>query len=290
MCKVTKSPLDKVTIHKVLETFHPLSEFIKPGSRFIDLHPDKIDFVLPPVGNCKDFVKYHEDLKILPLNDDTLHFITGWSHHKFESDVPLPSRCHSHSSFVAIHNGKVISSKTRPAGRRVTEETVISWGIFLSLLKAFRKLTKDDSVRKVVLYTTAPRVVHNLLSMSTKPLSSTLSVAVSLAFHNIVTTFPDVEIQVKGFFKAGIVGETMFNVAHSFQYNASLTFAAAQDARHFGRHGSFPESAPYKLAHSEITKGLVLLWQEGFDDITNKSCYHGHGWLDSYEVTGSDWQ
>jgi hypothetical protein len=102
--------------------------------------------------------------------------------------------------------------------------------------------------------------------MSTKPLGSTLSVAVSLAFHNIITTFPDVEIQVKGFFKAGIVGETMFNVAQSFQYNTSLAFMAAQDARHFGRHGSFPESAPYKLVRSEITKSSVLLWQEGFDN------------------------
>jgi hypothetical protein len=126
--------------------------------------------------------------------------------------------------------------------------------------------------------------------MSTKPLGSTLSVAVSLAFHDIVTTFPDVEIQVKGFFKAGIVGETMFNMAQGFQYNASLAFTAAQDARYFGRHGSFPESAPYKLARSEITKSSVLLWQEGFDDETNKACYHGHGWLDSYEVTGLDWQ
>jgi hypothetical protein len=91
MRKVTKSPLDEVTIHEVLEMFHPLSEHTKPGSRFIDLFPDKIDFVLPPAGNRKDLVKYHEDLKILPLNDDTIHFITGWSRHKFESDVPLPS-------------------------------------------------------------------------------------------------------------------------------------------------------------------------------------------------------
>jgi hypothetical protein len=51
----------------------------------------KKDFVLPPAGNRKDLVKYHEDLKILPLHHDTIHLITGWSHHKFESDVPLPS-------------------------------------------------------------------------------------------------------------------------------------------------------------------------------------------------------
>jgi hypothetical protein len=290
MRKVTKSPLDEVTVHEVLETFHPLSEHTKPGSRFIDLFPDKIDFVLLPAGNRKDLVKYHEDLQILPLKDDTLHFITGWSHHKFEADISLPSRCHSHSSFVAIHNGKVISSKTRPAGRRVTEETVISWGIFLSLLKAFRKLTKDDSIHKVVLYTTAPKVIRNLLTMSSKPLGSTLSVAVSLAFYDIVTTFPDVEIQVKGFYKTAMVGETMFNVPQGFQYNASLAFTAAQDARLFRRPQSFPESAPYKLARSEITKSLVLLWQEGFDDETNKACYHGHGWLDTYEVTGPNWQ
>jgi hypothetical protein len=108
-------------------------------------------------------------------------------------------------------------------------------------------------------------------------------------FNNIVTTFPDVEIQIKGFFKAGIVGETMFNVDQSFQFNATWAFTSAQDARYFGRHGSFPESAPYKLAHSEITKSSVLLWQEGFDDENNKSCYHGHGWLDTYEITGSNW-
>jgi hypothetical protein len=290
MRKVTKSPLDKVTIHEVLETFHPLSEHVKPGSRFIDLFPDKIDFALPPAGNRKDLVKYHEDLKILPLNDDTIHFITGWSHHKCESDIPLPARCHSHSSFVAIHNGKVISAKIRPAGRRVTEEMVVGWGIFLSLLKAFHKLEKDNSIHKIVLYTTAPKVIRNLLTMNTKPLGSTLSVAVSLAFHDIVTTFPDVEIQVKGFFKAGIVGKTMFNVDQGFQFNATWAFNSAQDARYFRRHGSFPELAPYKLARSEITKSLVLLWQEGFDDKTNKSCYHGHGWLDTYEVTGSNWQ
>jgi hypothetical protein len=91
MRKVIKSPLDEVTIHEVLETFHPLSKYTKPGSRFIDLHPDKIDFILPPARNRKELVKYHEDLKILPLDDDTIHLITGWSHHKFESDVPLPS-------------------------------------------------------------------------------------------------------------------------------------------------------------------------------------------------------
>jgi hypothetical protein len=277
MRKVIKSPLDEMTVREVLETFNPLSEHAKPGSRFIDLHPDKVEFVFPPTKH-KDVVTYHQEFSILPLHDDTLHFITGWSHHKFKLDVPLPTRCHSHSSFVAIHNGKVISAKTHPAGRHVTEEMVIGWGIFLSLLKAFRKLKKDNSIRKIVLYTTAPKVIHNLLTMSARPHGSSLSIAVSLAFHDITNTHPDVEIQVKGFFKAGIVGETMFNVDHGFKYNATRVFTSAQDARHFGRHQSFPKSAPYKLAHSEITTDSVLLWQDGFDNKTDKSCYHGH-WL-----------
>jgi hypothetical protein len=160
----------------------------------------------------------------------------------------------------------------------------------LSLLKAFRKLEKDDSIRKIVLYTTAPKVIRNLLTMSSKPHGSSLSIAVSLAFHEITNTHPDVEIQVKGFSKAGSVGETMFNVDHGFKYNATWAFTSAQDARHFGRHRSFPESAPYQLVRNEITKDSVLLWRDGFDNETDKSCYHGQGWLDSYEVTGKDWQ
>jgi hypothetical protein len=29
---------------------------------------------------------------------------------------------------------------------------------------------------------------------------------------------------------------------------------------------------------------------DGFDNESDKSCYHGHGWLELYEVTGRDWQ
>jgi hypothetical protein len=289
MQKVIKSPLDKVSIREVLETFDPLSEHTKPGSRFIDLHPDKVEFIFPPTKH-KDVVAYHEEFALLPFNDDTLHFITGWCLHKFELDIPLPAQSHSHSSFVAIHNGKVISAKIRPAGRHVTEEMVVGWGIFLSLLKAFHKLKKDNSIQKIVLYTTAPKVIRNLLTMSSKPHSSSLSITVLLAFHEITNTHPDIEIQVKGFSKAGSVGETMFNVDHGFKYNAAWAFTSAQDARHFGRHHSFPESAPYQLACSKITKDSVLLWRDGFNNEANKSCYHRHGWLDSYEVTGKDWQ
>jgi hypothetical protein len=82
----------------------------------------------------------------------------------------------------------------------------------------------------------------------------------------------------------------MFNVDHGFKYNATWAFTSAQDVRHFGRHRSFPKSAPYKLTRSEITKDSVLLWQDGFDNESDKSCYHGHGWLELYEVTGRDWQ
>jgi hypothetical protein len=104
-----------------------------------------------------------------------------------------------------------------------------------------------------------PKVIRNLLTMSSKLHSSSLSIAVLLSFHEITNTHPDVEIQVKGFFKAGSVGETMFNVDHGFKYNATWAFTSAQDARHFGRHCSFPESAPYKPARSEITRDSVLL-------------------------------
>jgi hypothetical protein len=86
--KTIRSPLDQVTLHNVQEKFDPLSEHVKPGSRFIDLLPDRIDFSPVPKGS-KNVTTHHEELATLPQKDDTLHFITGWSVHEFEANTFL---------------------------------------------------------------------------------------------------------------------------------------------------------------------------------------------------------
>jgi hypothetical protein len=288
--KSIRSPLDQVTIHDVQEKFDPLSEHVKPGSRFIDLHPDRIDFSPPPKG-LKNVIHHHEELTTLPQNDDTLHFITGWSAHKFEANVPVNARLHSHSSFVAIHNGKLVLQKTRPAGRHVTEETVIGWGVFLALIKAYRKLEADSTIKKVCIYTTVPKVIQNLVTMSTKPTGSTLSMAVSLAFHDIITEFPLIDIAVKGFYRkrAACKCDSFFPDI-CFGCNMTFVFDNALNARNFGGRQAFLESAPYSLARRGITQDSIAIWHDGFDNENNWSCYHGHGWLDLYDVVGNCWQ
>jgi hypothetical protein len=278
-----------VTLHDVQEKFDPLSEHVKPGSRFIDLLPDCVDFSPVPKGS-KNIITHHEEFAILPQKDDTLHFITGWSVHEFEANVPVNARSHSHASFVAIHNGKISSQKTRPAGRRVTEETVIGWGVFLALIKAYRRLEADLSITKICIYTTAPRTIQNLVTMSSKPVGSTLSIAVSLAFTDLVTKFPNVEVAVKGYYRknAKCVCGGM-ELDNCFGCNAKFAFSNALNARNFGGHQAFPESAPYSLARWGITQDSVAIWHDGFDNENNWPCYHGNGWLDLYDVVGNRW-
>ncbi|EKM74509.1 hypothetical protein AGABI1DRAFT_133176 [Agaricus bisporus var. burnettii JB137-S8] len=192
--KVIKSPLDSVIDNPSSEIFDPLSEHIKPGHRLVDRYPDKVKFVLMP-KNCKNRDKYHNNLNLAPIKEpNTLHLFTAGVKHKFDPNVSILHRTHSHISLVTVFNGRAVTSKTRAAGRRVNEETIVRWSTFLALIKAHKKLQKGWPISKVVLYTTSQLIVKNLMSTNSKPLGSQLSIAVSLAFNAIATDFPEVDI------------------------------------------------------------------------------------------------
>jgi hypothetical protein len=163
--------------------------------------------------------------------------------------------------------------------------------VFLVLIKAYRRLEADLTITKVCIYTTAPRIIENLVTMSSKPTGSTLSIAVSLAFTDLATKFPNVGVAVKGYYRkdAKCVCEGM-ELDNCFGCNAKFAFSNALNARNFGGRQAFPESAPYSLARRGITQDSVAIWHDGFDDENNRPCYHGNGWLDLYDVVGNRWQ
>jgi hypothetical protein len=163
--------------------------------------------------------------------------------------------------------------------------------VFLALIKAYRRLEADPTITKVCLYTTAPRIIENLVTMSSKPVGSTLSIAASLAFTDLVTKFPNVGVTVKGYYRkdAKCVCEGM-ELDNCFGCNTKFAFSNALNARNFRGRQAFPESAPYSLARRGITQDSVAIWHDGFDDENNRPCYHGNGWLDLYNVVGNRWQ
>ncbi|EKM74081.1 hypothetical protein AGABI1DRAFT_95884 [Agaricus bisporus var. burnettii JB137-S8] len=153
--------------------------------------------------NRKDRDEYHNPLNLAPVREpNALHLFTAGVKHKFDPSVPISHRTHSHIALVTAFNGRAVTSKTRAAGRRVNEETIVGWSTFLALIKAHKKLQKGWPISKVILYTTSQLIVKNLMSTNSKPLGSQLSIAVSLAFDAIATDFPEVDIEVRGFNKS----------------------------------------------------------------------------------------
>ncbi|EKM73302.1 hypothetical protein AGABI1DRAFT_135110 [Agaricus bisporus var. burnettii JB137-S8] len=127
---VIKSPLDSVIDNPSSEIFDPLSEHVKPGHRLVDRHPDKVKFVLMP-KNRKDRDEYHNSLNLAPVREpNALHLFTAGVKHKFDPSIPILHRTHSHIALVTVFNGRAVTSKTRAAGRRVNEETIVGWSTF----------------------------------------------------------------------------------------------------------------------------------------------------------------
>ncbi|EKM74259.1 hypothetical protein AGABI1DRAFT_133450 [Agaricus bisporus var. burnettii JB137-S8] len=266
---VIKSPLDSVIDNPSSEIFDPLSEHIKPGHRLVDRHPDKVKFVLMP-KNRKDRDEYHNSLNLAPIRESTaLHLFTAGVKHKFDPSVPISHQTHSHIALVTAFKGRAITSKTRAAGRRVNEETIVGWSTFLALIKAHKKLQKGWPISKVVLYTTSQLIVKNLMSTNSKPLGSQLSIAVSLAFDAIATDFPEVDIEVRGFNKSWATSPPYSSEESGLlQPLAHRAYYSAENARTFTERSlSFPQSASYHYTRQKTTRDAIQLWQLGFQGV-----------------------
>ncbi|XP_006454877.1 hypothetical protein AGABI2DRAFT_114622 [Agaricus bisporus var. bisporus H97] len=264
--KVIKSPLDSVIDNPSSEIFDPLSEHIKPGHWLVDRHPDKVKFVLMP-KNRKDRDEYHNNLNLAPVMElNALHLFTAGVKHKFDLSIPVPHRTHSHIALVTVFKGQAITSKTRAAGRRVNDETIVGWSTFLALIKAHKKLQKGWPISKVVLYTTSQLIVKNLMSTNSKPLGSQLSIAVSLAFDAIATDFPEVDIEVRGFNKSWATSPPYSSEESGLlQPLAHRAYYSAETARTFTERSlSFPQSASYHYTRQKTTRDAIYLWQTGF--------------------------
>ncbi|XP_006456654.1 hypothetical protein AGABI2DRAFT_122539 [Agaricus bisporus var. bisporus H97] len=264
--KVIKSPLDSVIDNPSSEIFDPLSEHIKPEHRLVDRHPDKVKFVLMP-KNRDDRAEYHSKLNLAPVTEpNALHLFTAGVKHKFDPSVPVPLRTHSHIALVTVFKGQAITSKTRAAGRRVNDETIVGWSTFLALIKAHKKLQKGWPISKVVLYTTSQLIIKNLMSTNSKPLGSQLSIAVSLAFDAIATDFPEVDIEVRGFNKSWATAPgTYTEDSGMLQPLAQRAYHSAETARTFTERSlSFPQSASYHYTRQKTTRDAIYLWQTGF--------------------------
>ncbi|KAF7785124.1 hypothetical protein Agabi119p4_1289 [Agaricus bisporus var. burnettii] len=252
ICKVIKSPLDSVIDNPSSEIFDPLSEHIKPGHRLVDRHPDKVKFVL-----CLRIAKTE----------------TTGVKHKFNPSVPISHRTHSHITLVTAFKGRAVTSKTRAARRRVSEERIVGWSTFLALIKAHKKLQKGWPISKVVLYTTSQLIVKNLMSTNSKPLGSQLSIAVSLAFDAIATDFPEVDIEVRGFNKSWATAPGFYTEdLGMLQPLAQRAYHEAETARTFTKRSlSFPQSASYHYTRQKTTRDAIQLWQLGFQGVRTLS-------------------
>ncbi|EKM73773.1 hypothetical protein AGABI1DRAFT_96090, partial [Agaricus bisporus var. burnettii JB137-S8] len=166
-------------------------------------------------------------------------------------------------------NGRAVTSKTRAAGRRVNEETIVGWSTFLALIKAHKKLQKGWPISKVVLYTTSQLIVKNLMSTNSKPLGSQLSIAVSLAFDAIATDFPEVDIEVRGFNKSWATAPGSYTEdSGMLQPLAQRAYYEAENARTFTERSlSFPQSASYHYTRQKTTRDAIQLWQIGFQGV-----------------------
>ncbi|XP_006463073.1 hypothetical protein AGABI2DRAFT_144475 [Agaricus bisporus var. bisporus H97] len=295
--KVIKSPLDSVIDNPSSEIFDPLSEHIKPRHRLVDRHPDKVKFVLMP-KNHKDRGKYHSNLNLAPVTEpNALHLFTAGVKHKFDPSIPVPHRTHSHIALVTVFKGQAITSKTRTAGRRVNNETIVGWSTFLALIKAHKKLQKGWPISKVVLYTTSQFIVKNLMSTNSKPLGSQLSIAI----------FPEVDIEVRGFNKSWATAPGSYTEdSGMLQPLAQRAYYSAETARTFTERSlSFPQSASYHYTRQKTTRDAIHFWQTGFqqgvctpseppphilssDGIGTRSGPSGNSWYDITDKEGNE--
>ncbi|EKM74077.1 hypothetical protein AGABI1DRAFT_95888 [Agaricus bisporus var. burnettii JB137-S8] len=214
--------------------------------------------------------EYHNNLNLAPVREPTaLHLFTAGVKHKFDPSVPIPHQTHSHIALVTAFKGRAVTSKTRAAGRRVNEETIVGWSTFLALIKAHKKLQKGWPISKVVLYTTSQLIVKNLMSTNSKPLGSQLSIAVSLAFDAIATDFPEVDIEVRGFNKSWATALGFYTEdSGMLQPLAQRAYHEAETARTFTKRSlSFPQSASYHYTRQKTTRDAIQLWQISFQGV-----------------------
>ncbi|EKM75689.1 hypothetical protein AGABI1DRAFT_94747 [Agaricus bisporus var. burnettii JB137-S8] len=195
--------------------------------------------------NCKDRDKYHNNLNLAPVMElNALHLFTAGVKHKFNPSVPILHRTHSHIALVTVFKGRAITSKTRAAGRRVNEETIVGWSTFLALIKVHKKLQKGWPISK-------------------------LSIDVSLAFDAIATDFPEVNIEVQGFNKLWATAPGTYSEdSGMLQPLAQRAYYSAETARTFTERSlSFPQSASYHYTRQKTTRDAILLWQLGFQEV-----------------------
>jgi hypothetical protein len=144
--------IDLMDIVQVRETFHPLHVLARPGDRSINKFPDKIIYNIILCGKAnKD--KYYALSANLDPSPDILHIIVGGVIHPFDQQSIMEGiQTHSHGGYIAIREGRIRLKKTFPAGRRVEDETVSGWVCLRAVIKAFRIIKKDKSIKSLIIY------------------------------------------------------------------------------------------------------------------------------------------
>jgi hypothetical protein len=233
-------------IIQVRENFYPLHESARPGNRFVDKFPDRINFNTVPRGKANK-IKYYDSFAKIEPADDTLHIIVGGTLHPFDQQsVTKGVQTHSHGGYAVMRGGEMIKKNTFPAGRRVEDETVFGWACLRAVIKAFKIIKKDETIKTLIIYVPNAVVIRGMVNISAKPSGRSISVAMATAFEDFSTEYPNVEINVKSFNVSQAKQGCDHPFDHScFKCNAHVVFLDSDSARFFGKSLSFPESATF---------------------------------------------
>jgi hypothetical protein len=194
-----RTAVDIMDIIQVRETFYPLHELARLGNQFVDKFPDRINFNTVPCGKANK-INYYDSFAKIESTDDILHIIVGSTIHPFnQQSIMKGIQTHSHGGYVAIRGGKIRSKKTFPAGRRVEDETVFGWACLRAMIKAFKTIKKDGTVKSLVIYVPNTSTIQGMVNISAKPSGRSISVAMATIFKDFATEYPNVEINVKSF-------------------------------------------------------------------------------------------
>jgi hypothetical protein len=192
-------------------------------------------------------IKYYDLFAKIDPSDNILHFIIGGVTHPFnQQSITEGIQTHSHGGYVAIKGGKIKSKKTFPSGRRVEDETVFGWACLRAMIKAFRIIKKDGTIKSLIIYVPNTATIRGMVNISTKPSGRSISVAMAAIFEDFTTEYPNVEINIKSF----NVSQSKQGCDHPFDHscfkcNAHVVFLESDTARFFGKSLTFPESATF---------------------------------------------
>jgi hypothetical protein len=179
---------------------------------------------------------------------------------------------------VAIRGGKIRLKKMFPAGRRVEDETVFGWVCLRAMIKAFKTIKKDGTVKSLVVYVPNTSTIKGMVNISAKPSGQSISVAMATIFEDFTMEYPNVEINIKSFSISQAKQGCDHPFDHScFKCNAQVVFLESDTAQFFGKSLTFPESATFNCRCKLITRLAIKDWQEEFDK-EGSNGYKGHGW------------